>query len=408
LLFIHKSILSHPKIEGKYANAIIELMKINPLIFKEYDVRGEYPKEINEKIVYKISKGLINFLRLKPKDKIVVGQDRRPSSPKLAEAFIKGIIDSGIDSIDIGAVSTPMLYWSVPFLKAGAGIMVTASHLSKKHNGLKFVKADAKPIGGKDLQKIYKLTNNLQLTTGDKKRGSVKKINIEKDYLEAIYKDFQPSKTKIPHSFDFDADRLIIKDKKGKEFRGDIIGAIIADSFAKKGDIIVYDLRCSRAIPEYFRNKGIKTIPSRVGHFNIKKLMREKKAVFGMELTGHYYFKEFYYCEAPLYGLRKLTEYVAKTKKTLDELARPFMKYAHSGTINIKKQTSNLIKKLKNEYKNASQNFTDGLTVEFSNWWFNIRPSRTEPVTRLVVEAKTLALLEQKKKELLREIKLNR
>ncbi|MBI4692270.1 MAG: hypothetical protein HY773_02435 [Candidatus Terrybacteria bacterium] len=383
-------------------------MKINPLIFKEYDVRGEYPKEINEKNAYKIGQGFVKFLKLKKGDQVAVGKDKRPSSPKLAEAFISAIIDFGIDVIDLGAVSTPMLYWSVPFLKTKGGIMITASHLSKKYNGLKFVKANAEPIGGENLQKIYKLTDNLQLTTDDKKRGSVKKYNIKKDYLGAVYKDFQPTKIKIPHSFDFDADRLIIK-----KMRGDIIGAIIANSFVKKGDVIVYDLRCSRAIPEYFSNKGIKTIPSRVGHFNIKKLMREKKAVFGMELTSHYYFKEFYYCEAPLYGLRKLAEHIAKTKKTLDELAKPFMKYAHSGTINIKilnlkPQILNLIEKLKDEYKNASQNFLDGLTVEFSNWWFNIRASHTEPVTRLVIEAKTPALLKQKKKELLQEIKLNR
>lgn len=371
-------------------------------------MRGKYPKEINEKTAYAVSRALVKFLKLRPRNKVVIGRDRRPSSPKLAEAAISGILDSGIDVIDLGAVSTPMLYWSAPFLKASAGIMITASHLSKKHNGLKFVRKNSEPVGGKDLQEIYKLTNNLQPTT--KRKGSVKKINIEKDYLSAIYKDFKPNKKiKISHSFDFDADRLIIKEKK-KEVRGDIVGGIIADSFIKKGDIIIYDLRCTRAIPEYFSNKGVKVIPSRVGHFNIKKLMREKKAAFGMELTGHYYFKEFYYCEAPLYALRKLVEHMDKTKKTLDELAGPFMKYAHSGTIdipisNLKSQISNLIKELKEKYKNGSQNFLDGLTVEFSNWWFNIRPSHTEPLLRLVVEANSPKLMEEKKKELLREIK---
>jgi len=178
-----------------------------------------------------------------------------------------------------------------------------------------------------------------------------------------------------------------------------MLAAVLNKKIAKKGDIIVYDLRCTHAVPEYFRNKGIKAIPSKVGHYNIKKLMREKKAVFGLEITGHYYFGNFHYCESPLYGLKLLNE----RKKSLTELAKPFTKYFHSGIINIKK--SNLksqISNLAEKYRNGAQSHLDGLTIEFSNWWFNIRPSHTEPILTLVIEAKTKALLEAKKKELMR------
>ena len=226
---------------------------------------------------------------------------------------------------------------------------------------------------------------------------SLQKISIKKDYLSAIG-EFSAQggsaswRKKFNASFDYDGDRLIIKG-----FRGDILGGILADIIAKKHDVIVYDLRCSHTIPEYFRNKGIKTIPSRVGHYNIKKLMREKKAVFGMELSGHYYFKEFHYCESPLYGLKILNEQT----KTLIELSRPFIKYFHSGVINIKLprlKTYDL--RLVEKYRNGAQNHLDSLTIEFSNWWFNLRPSHTEPILTLVIEAKTPQLLEQKKKEL--------
>ncbi len=228
-------------------------------------------------------------------------------------------------------------------------------------------------------------------------KGCVKKVNIEKDYFKAIGN----FKNTIPAKFDYDGDRLIIKN-----FRGDIIGGILADIIAKKGDVIVYDLRCSHAIPEYFRNKGIKVIPSRVGHYNIKKLMRERKAVFGMEITGHYYFKEFHYCESPLYGLKKLNEYMNKTGKSLAEPAKPFNKYFHSGIIDFSARGGqNLIERLKEKYRNGVQNHLDGLTIEFSNWWFNIRPSHTEPILTLVIEAKTPQLLEQKKKEIIDLIK---
>ncbi|HDH04030.1 MAG TPA: hypothetical protein ENH22_00725, partial [Candidatus Campbellbacteria bacterium] len=228
-------------------------------------------------------------------------------------------------------------------------------------------------------------------------------------YFGEVYKNFRRAEAdKIPHSFDFDRDRLIVKDKKGNKIRGDIIGGIIADAVAKKGDAIVYDLRCSKAIPEYFRNKGIRTFPSMVGHFNIKKLMRKKNAVFGMEMTGHYYFKKFHYCESPDFGLRKLAESATtdkKTKKNINELAGPFMKYWHSEVINFpaRKRLSDWKKtaaKLKKEYAGGAVNFMDGITVEFSNWWFNVRPSNTEPLIRLVMEANSKKIFEEKNREL--------
>jgi phosphomannomutase len=397
-------------------------MKVNPNIFKEYDIRGKYPQEINAKVAYWLGRSFVKFLKPGRGGKIVVARDKRPSSPKLVAAFIAGVLDAGIDVLDIGEATTPMLYFSVPFLKAKGGAMVTASHLAKNHNGIKFVGEKAKPISGLEIkQTLGQLTSdvnkkNIRCRLG----GALKKFNIKKDYLKAMLGDCKLNK-KIPfsYSFDFDGDRLIIKN-----FRGDIIGGIIGDSILKKGDKFVYDLRCSRRIPEYFENKGITAIPCRVGHFNIKKLMREKRAVFGMELTGHYYFKEFSFCESPLYGLRILIEQLEKTGKTLGELAKPFMKYSHSGIINIPisniksparlrlstksqagGQISNLIQQLKEKYKNGAQNNLDGLTAEFSNWWFNIRPSHTEPLVRLVIEANTPKLLEQKKKELFAEIK---
>ncbi|MCX6731414.1 MAG: hypothetical protein NTX55_00255 [Candidatus Parcubacteria bacterium] len=136
-------------------------MKVNPSIFKENDIRGKYPGEINEKVVYKIGRGFVKFLKPKTKDTIVVGRDKRPSSPKLALAFISALLDSGINVIDIGKVTTPMLYFAVPFFKAKGGTMITASHLAKNSNGIKFVRKDAEPVGGKEIQKIYELAKNI-------------------------------------------------------------------------------------------------------------------------------------------------------------------------------------------------------------------------------------------------------
>jgi len=137
-------------------------MVVNPSIFKEYDIRGKYPKEINKDVVYKVGRAFVNFLKLKRGSRIIVGRDKRPSSAKLAQSFVSSLLDSGINIIDIGVVSTPMLYFAVPFFKAKGGAMITASHLAKNNNGIKFTRQDAEPIGGKELQKIYEITKGLR------------------------------------------------------------------------------------------------------------------------------------------------------------------------------------------------------------------------------------------------------
>ncbi len=240
-------------------------------------------------------------------------------------------------------------------------------------------------------------------------KGKVKKFNIKKEYIKAALGSENAAMPKIKARFDTDQDRVFIQDEKGKEIRPDIVGGILADALAKKKDAVVYDLRCSKAIPEFLRNKGVVVIPGRVGHYNIKELMRKKRAVFGMEITGHYYFKKFSYCESPLFALKILEDAKKKTGKKLFELAIPFQKYFHSGVIDmkiLKPEIWNLkLKILKEKYKNGSQNEMDGLTVEFSNWWFNIRPSHTEPLIKLVIEAKRKEILEEKKKEILNYLK---
>lgn len=377
-------------------------MKVNPNIFKEYDVRGKYPQEINAKVAYQIGRGFVKFLKLGKSGKIVIARDKRPSSPKLAKAFVSGVLDSGINVIDIGEATTPMLYFAVPFLKARGGAMITASHLAKNRNGIKFVREKSEPIGGLEIKQIINLKNKPV-----KQKGTHTKFNIKKDYLEAMLGNFKLNRISIPYSFDYDGDRLIVKGEDNKEIQGDIIGGIIGDSILKKGDVLVYDLRCSRRIPEYFENKGITAMPCKVGRPNIERIMRKKKAVFGMELVGHYHFKKFDYCLSPLYALKILIEQTEKTGKTLVELAKPFMKYCHSGVINFPapRRTEKILEKLKEKYRNGAQNSLDGLTIEFSNWWFNVRQSHTEPLIRMVVETNTPELLEQKKKELMKKIK---
>lgn len=375
----------------------------NSAIFKEYDIRGKYPGEINRKTAFVLGIALVNYLKTKNL-KIVVARDRRPSSPLLAENFIKGAMAAGANITDIGQAMTPALYLSAFLLKQGAGVMITSSHNKLDFNGFKIINKAGAPLNMEDFKK------NLNIKIGAREKGTYKKINFSERYKKETTKDLKPiKKTRISASFDYDADRLLISDKNKKRVRGDIIGAIIGDAITQKKDKIVCDLRCSRAVFEHFRNKGVRVILSKVGHYNIKKKMRETGAVFGMEISGHYYFKKFNYHEAPLYALGKLLEQTRENQRMkISEPFYPFEKFFHSGEINIPglggKNFGKAVEELKSYYRTGARNELDGLTAEFSNWWFNIRMSKTEPLTRLVIEANSPKLLEQKKKELVKKL----
>jgi len=411
-------------------------MKAKNDIFKAYDVRGIYPKEINGKIAYEIGAGLVKLLGLK-NPKITVGQDLRASSPCIANGFIKGAIDAGAHIIDLGIIITPMLFSSVRMLNADAGAMITASHNPNKYNGIKMTKKDGSAISGENIKSFVqnkksikkqngryqktdiaeKYFNEIAMSFGDKKMSWKNKISIIAKGTPKLFINKFAEKFKIPlisqknkkpkfyASFDFDGDRLIIFDKNKKEVRGDIIGAVIGEMMAKKEDKIIYDLRCSKAVPEFFRNKRVKTLISRAGRTYLKDSARKQKAVFGMEITGHYFFKRFNYHESPFFALLKILEKINEEPSlNISEPDIAFKKFFHSGIIDViakKNDFEQLNEKLKAEYKGGASNNLDGLTIEFSNWWFNLRPSHTEPLMRLVIEANSQKLLDQKKKELL-------
>ena len=428
-------------------------MTMSKDIYREYDIRGIYPNKINEKMVPDMALAFIGLLDKKGGLKISVGRDTRISSPKLAGVLISTLIELGVDVIDLGIVTTPMASFSVSALELDGSIMVTASHNPPEYNGFKFYIKGIREIGGKEIKKALRQAQGklLRLRSSassgasseqakhkskTKKRGHCKKFDISKQYIKAISKKFKPAKKKvkvsidhgkgtakffIPElikklhitqskkpdfyaSFDYDADRLIIKDKNGRGVRGDIIGGIIADSMAKRKNTIIHDAISSHAIPEFLNNKGVKTIKRQVGPNNIKKMMRDHRSIFAMELSGHYYFKDFEYECSSFFALRKLIEQINKTKQPLEELVKPFSKYYHSNVQNFEldneEKTKKLFSTLKKKYKNGAQSKIDGLAVEFSNWWFNIRASNTEPLIRLVVEAKRKELLNEKLEEI--------
>jgi len=443
-------------------------------IFKTYDVRGVYPREINEEVAYKIGRAVAKFLKNK---EIAIGQDNRLSSEGLFKSLCAGVCDGGADVIDVGLVTTPMLYWVVARYGYKGGIMVTASHNSAEYNGFKIVKEKSIPIDeDSGLKKIKKIVAKGKFK--DKKRGKITKKDVFLDYIENIFRfidinSIKPLKTvvdtgngaaglivpeifkrvpaKLIHifaeldgaypnhnpnpvlpentaalqkkvvsekadcgiAFDGDGDRILFVDEKGERINPNFIFTLLIDRFFRNKGKIVYDVSASRIVREEIKKSGNTTLCTRVGYSFLKEKMSKLNVVFGGESSGHYYLGEDYYIESPFFVLFKILEIISKEGKPLSELIKPFDKY-YLERINfkIKENPDKILKELEKKYKKdparlgrpGKVSLFDGLTIEHSDWWFNIRISNTEPVLRLTIEADTKELLEEKKQELLKLI----
>lgn len=409
-------------------------------IFRAYDIRGIYPKEINEEIAYKIGNNIGSGV-------LIVAKDNRPSSNKLSKAIIKGANDAGVNVIDIGLSTSPMFYFAVKKLKASGGIMITASHNSEKYNGFKIVKNNALPINNNILNKIKQNIKNNHKLIIVKKKGITTKKNVLKDYVKQIlnlthtdkidrFKVAVEAKNKMAISivseldknlkklsttnlfskadlgivFDSDGDRIFFIDENGRKIDPDVISAIIIHYYFKSAGRILCTVASSRIVKQEAVNNGNKIVLSRIGHSFIKKIMAREKIVFSSEASGHYCFKGVGYFEAPLLIFIRIMEVLSKVKSPLSKLVEKFDNlYRERINIKIKniKKSNLLIKNIENKYKKTSHNgqlpkisHIDGLTMEYDNWWFNLRTSNTEPVLRLTIEADTKELLVEQKQKL--------
>lgn len=206
-------------------------------------------------------------------------------------------------------------------------------------------------------------------------------------------------------AFDGDADRAGFLDENGDIVSMDMITALIAESLLKKqpGSPIFYDLRSSWAVKEVIEEAGGKPMMSRVGHAFIKAQMREADAVFAGELSGHYYFKDNFYTESSSLAAICVANLISRTGKPLSGLVQPIRRYVGSGEINSTvADVQTVFRRLEKKYGDADNQFQlDGVSFEYSDWWFNVRASNTEPLVRLNLEAKTPELMAEKRDEVL-------
>ncbi len=213
----------------------------------------------------------------------------------------------------------------------------------------------------------------------------------------------QRERAELGVAFDGDADRSAFIDETGRAIGSDLITALIGGELLERhpGSAVLYDLRSSRALAEYVREKGGEPIRERVGHSFMKATLRKHDGVFGGELAGHYYFRDAYYADSSILAVVEVLNLLRKSGKPMSELVAPLRRYAKSPEINFEvEDKQGKIEELAARHAGGEIDYLDGISVRYPSWWFNVRPSNTEPYLRLVLEADTVEELERRRAEL--------
>ena len=203
--------------------------------------------------------------------------------------------------------------------------------------------------------------------------------------------------------FDGDGDRIFLVAENGQLVRSDMTILLLAKYFLQKnsGAGIASHATCSKAVPEFVKKWGGKHIKTRVGFIHIQQGLKEQNGILGGELSGHYCFKDNFYSDSGQIAFLTLLQAVSNDGRKVSEITKELSPYAKGDEINFEvRDKEAILEKLKQKYKDGEQDFLDGITVSYSDWWFNVRPSNTEPLLRLTIEAKTPVLLDLKIKEL--------
>jgi phosphomannomutase len=231
---------------------------------------------------------------------------------------------------------------------------------------------------------------------------------IEEANLADLQRAVMSNDCDLGIAFDGDADRMFLVDERADLVSGSLTTALVADQLLRKfpGEAIIYNLICSWTVPEVIEERGGRPIRTRVGHSFIKQVMAETGAIFGGEHSGHYYFRDNFRADSGMIAALLILEALSHSRSSLSDLLQPFRRYHASGEINSEvSDQAGTLERLADIYADGKQDRIDGLTVEYSDWWFNCRPSNTEPLLRLNLEARTKELMAAKRDEVLAHIR---
>lgn len=396
---------------------------VDPTIFRDYDIRGIYPQQINEEVFYLLGRAATSYLKV---NEIAVGHDMRLSSPSLFEALCHGIVDSGVDVVDLGLISAEMHYFASGKYKFPANMIISASHNPSEYNGLKIVTAGVVPLHAKrGLPEIKNLMLAQKFPSCGKK-GKVGKKSILNDWIshalsfinptclkpfkvvidagngmggicwskaakrlpiEIIPLYFEPDghfpyhlpdplklqnlvdlkktmrkhKADIGLAIDGDADRLFVIDEKGVPLSGTITTAILAATMLEKYGLgtVLYNAVCGRIVPETVKRFDGTPIRVRVGHSFIKEYMKTHNALFAGEHSGHFYFRDNYFADSAFIAGLIFLEFLSVQNQRLSSITKKYNKYPASGEINFKIPSPNKI------FPQLESKFQDAISTDY-------------------------------------------
>lgn len=440
--------------------------------FHAYDIRGVYNVDFDKHTAYKTGFFIPELLGTR---KVLVGRDCRVSSDEIHDWLIKGLTDAGADVYDIGLSTTPMVYFGTANYGFKASVQITASHNPAQYNGMKVSRENALPVGlDNGLGQIRDWIEGGRECVPAEHKGKVVQMDIRKDYMEflsgyrsdisnlkiamdlsngmatlfakEIFGDapeyiFDEMDGRFPNHepnplipanvvalsglvrktgadigviYDGDADRVMFVDENGSFISPDLMIAVLGHYFfGKRGEkgIVLQDIRSSKAVGEYLAPMGAEMHTWKVGRAFAARKLRELDGIYGGELAGHYYFRDFFYSDSGLLASILILGVVSDMKKkgiSVSALISKIAKYQNSGEINFRvEDKAGAMEAVKDHFisretPTAVMDF-DGYRVEFPRWWFNIRPSNTEPYLRFICEAASRDLLDSKVAEV-REI----
>ncbi len=443
---------------------------VNPNIFRQYDVRGIADEDLTDDVVRLLGKAFGTYMRRKGHGTVTVGRDVRLSSPRLRDALVEGLVSTGVNVIDVGQVPTPVLYFSIVHFKADGGVMITGSHNPIEYNGFKLNEGIAS-IYGEQIQELRRLIEKGDFEGGSgrveegdavgpymellgKKFRFDRKLKVVMDagngtagviapklfekyghdvtclYCEpdGRFPNHLPDPT-IPEfvadlrkkvtelgadlgiGYDGDADRIGAIDDKGQIIFADRLLALFGRGVLerKPGAPIVFDVKCSQALPDYIAKYGGKPVMWKTGHSLLKAKMKELQAPFAGEMSGHMFFADDYFgFDDAIYASLRLAEIVANSGKKLSELIAEIPAFVSTPEIRVDcpddvkfDVVSKLVERFKRSYEVID---VDGARVQFGDGWGLVRASNTQPVLVLRFEAKTPARLREIGQEFLKAL----
>lgn len=424
--------------------------------FKAYDIRGIYGSDFNREDARRIGFYLPQLLNTQ---KILVGRDVRVSSPEIHTALCEGITQAGATVYDLGVCTTPMVYWATARCRFDASVMITASHNPPQYNGMKISGPNALPVGydnglqqleqwiktppqpaeapgsiipfpksqeyldflrqsgnydleglrlvidcsngmaGLFARRLFGESHTYLFENPDGTFPHHEPNPLEEKNLEALKKQVVTEKADLGVIFDGDADRVMFVDETGRFIPPDLMIAVMAHYYLREGKLnekVLIDIRTSQSVSEYLSQLGAEVHIWKVGRAFAARKLREIDGIYGGELAGHYYFRDFYYSDSGLLAALRILHIMNHFRRqgiTASALIQSIQRYANSGEINFRIARKEEAMKQVIEYFTSREKPSriydfDGYRIEFADWWFNIRPSNTEPYLRFLAEAR--------------------